>query len=639
MAHASKSTELPRPSAARWRLDRWAAWLRPHDDPESLRRARVLAGTLLTLMASSALAATLILGIQGVTTNGLLALACPFFYSLLAAWARARRSTVGPGAALVVGLVFVIAGAMWSAGELSLAGGVWWILTPLFAAALVGRWLAIVCVGLIGTLLVAFELAASVPGLLPAPSMPEPIVGTVSVMCVAMCAGLFGWLHDASRTAFERELLAHQRAERALTSLGAAVDKVDDAVLLLDDDERITYANAAAIERLLGVTRAASETADDDVTAERQLLIGRHLLAGDEAARATAHAALRHAARWRGSFAAPVQGKRRMFAASISRVSTLVVDGEVTDVVVAIVRDVTDDMADHAKRREAQKLVAVGQLAAGMAHELNTPVQYAGDSLAFLADAIHEFDELVAAYDGLRGACSEPDSRAGHRVAAALHQAQRVADEVDYAGLRGDLRDAIERASKGIGRIAEVVRAMRGFARPDVTGITAVDVEAGLRDTLTVARGRYDDVADVELDLGDVGTVPGEPGALNQVWLSLITNAAQAVAKAQVDAGSGMRRRGTIRIATRRHPDGVDVTIADDGCGMSDAVRERMFEPFFTTRDVGDGAGQGLALARACVVDGHGGAFAVDSASGQGTTVRVWLPDLRRDDTVDRAAS
>jgi signal transduction histidine kinase len=267
--------------------------------------------------------------------------------------------------------------------------------------------------------------------------------------------------------------------------------------------------------------------------------------------------------------------------------------------------------------RLSQKLEAVGQLAAGIAHEINTPVQFVGDTVRFLGDAFTDLSELIEAYVELRDLTaargSEPEALA--RLAAA----EQAAD-LEY--LRERVPAALERARDGIERVARIVRAIRDFAHPPTTIKTPVDINQALSNTLIVAANEYKYVADVETDFADVPPVVANAGDLNQVFLNLVVNAAQAIEDAVGTSGD----RGRITIATHSDGDHVVVTIADTGGGIPDAVAGRIFDPFFTTKEVGRGTGQGLAISHTIVNERHGGALTFSTVVGEGTTFYVSLP-------------
>ena len=250
---------------------------------------------------------------------------------------------------------------------------------------------------------------------------------------------------------------------------------------------------------------------------------------------------------------------------------------------------------------QAEKLRAVGQLAAGIAHELNTPIQYVGDNVSFLEKAFQALSKT-----------------AEHAV-----ELEQGPARTRLEFLVRNIPDAIAAALEGCGRVSEIVGAMKIFAHPDGDGFSAADINRGLSSTLAVARNAIKYVADVELDLGDLPPVDCRIGDLNQVFLNLMINAAHAIADRYGPDG----QRGQIRISTRLRQDNrVIVEVSDNGCGIPAAVQPRIFEPFFTTKEVGRGTGQGLAISRSIVSDRHGGELSFRTEAGVGTTFIVELP-------------
>ncbi|MEI6225780.1 MAG: ATP-binding protein [Deltaproteobacteria bacterium] len=260
----------------------------------------------------------------------------------------------------------------------------------------------------------------------------------------------------------------------------------------------------------------------------------------------------------------------------------------------------------------AQKLEAVGRLASGIAHEINTPIQYIGDNTRFLADAV---DSLSKALDGQR---QELDRIATPDV---LTRIDRVGEELDLPYIRTEAPRTVARTLEGVRRVATIVRAMREFSHPGESEPVAADINRSLEATLDVARNEYRYVADVVTEFGQLPLVTCRPGDLNQAFLNVIVNAAHAIE----DVVQGTDGRGTIRVRTSADGDAVVVAISDTGGGIPAEARGKVFEPFFTTKDVGRGSGQGLAITRS-IVEAHGGSITFETAQGTGTTFRIRIP-------------
>ncbi len=275
----------------------------------------------------------------------------------------------------------------------------------------------------------------------------------------------------------------------------------------------------------------------------------------------------------------------------------------VSGTVFASGHDVTDSKLRTIEASQAQKLQAVGQLAAGVAHEINTPIQYVGDNAEFLRQTFTELRPLLTRILELAS---------GSPLAP-------LAESVDLRFLLEEIPKAIDGTREGIERVAELVRALKNFAHPDSKEMTLIDLNRALAGTITVARNELKYVADVSVELSPLPLVLCHGGSLNQVFLNLLINAAHAIADAK------QPERGTIKVTSRVEQSEVVVAITDSGGGIPDAIRHRIFEPFFTTKEVGRGTGQGLALARA-IVDKHAGRIGFDSTVGKGTTFWVRLP-------------
>ncbi len=273
----------------------------------------------------------------------------------------------------------------------------------------------------------------------------------------------------------------------------------------------------------------------------------------------------------------------------------------------------------HAQARllNAQKLEAIGGLAAGVAHEINTPIQFIGDNARFLSEAFEDLAPFHKAALELAEAVKANGGCPG--MTDAFYAAM---DEADLEFLQEELPIAASQAVEGVGRVAEIVRALKDFSHPGEETKSPLDLNKSIESTLTICRNEWKYVADVEtaLDPG-LPMVPALGGPINQALLIIIVNAAQALEEKLPDG-----ERGTIKIATGTDHGHVIVSIEDDAGGIPEEIQDRIFEPFFTTKEVGKGSGQGLAIARSVIVEQHGGDLTFSVQPGIGTTFFLRLP-------------
>jgi len=283
-------------------------------------------------------------------------------------------------------------------------------------------------------------------------------------------------------------------------------------------------------------------------------------------------------------------------------------------------RDIAARRRLELELQNGEKLRAVGQLAAGIAHEINTPVQFVGDSVHFLRTSFQELSGLLDQYSTFCFAVE--DGQGGQGAPHDLTGVRAVEASIDLSSLREDVKMAFERVDEGVLRVTEIVRAMKEFGHADQRETVAFDLNRGILNTLTVARNEIKHIADVELELDDLPLVSCNAGEINQVFLNLVVNAAHAISERMGPDYD----RGKIVIRSMVQGDQVMITIADDGPGMPASVAARIFEPFFTTKEVGRGTGQGLPIARSIIVDKHAGSLTFETAPGVGTTFRIRLP-------------
>ncbi len=299
-----------------------------------------------------------------------------------------------------------------------------------------------------------------------------------------------------------------------------------------------------------------------------------------------------------------------------SRVPLFDLDGSVAGVLGMDV-DTTTRVTLEAQLATATKMEAIGRLSAGIAHEINTPIQFIGDNLRFLRES---FTDIIAALElALRAAgCTKPSNASASRFLAAL-------DDADFDFLRQEIPEAFDQSVDGIDRVKRIVQAMKDFSHPGCDDLQPVDINDLIRSTVTVSSSEWKYLAEVDLQLADkLPHVKCRADEIGQVALNLVVNASHAIAES---IESGSIERGVITLTS--HYDSVaelvEIQIRDTGAGVAPEIRDKVFEQFFTTKALGKGTGQGLSLAYN-VVRSHGGTIELDSAVGVGTTFTIRLP-------------
>jgi PAS domain S-box-containing protein len=290
----------------------------------------------------------------------------------------------------------------------------------------------------------------------------------------------------------------------------------------------------------------------------------------------------------------------------------------VNDEWVCIVRDITSQHALADQLMQSQKLGAIGELAAGVAHEINTPMQYIGDNLHFAHGAIADLLGFIDRVRELALEVAEPAAASG--LESALDEAE---EKADLTFVRSQLPRAIERSLDGIARMTTIVSALKTFAHPGGREMTPVDLKSLLEATAAVATNEWKYVAELTVSVDPaLPAVTCAGGEISQVVLNLIVNAAHAVG-AKV---AGTEAKGHISVSAHASGDNVEIRVTDDGTGIPEHAQPRVFEPFFTTKDVGKGTGQGLAMAHTAIVNHHQGTIHFETEPGKGTTFIVTIP-------------
>ncbi len=378
------------------------------------------------------------------------------------------------------------------------------------------------------------------------------------------------------------ELVERKGLEAELRRQALVLGALSEGVLMTTGTGRILDANPAA-ERTLGLSRDRLLASGLD-----EVLRG---LSGSLDLRSISSTLARDG-RWHGDLRGPMtDGTEGVFETVIVPVE----GARAGTCWAAVLRDVTSRLLLEQQLFQAQKLEAIGSLAAGVAHEINTPSQYVADNLTFLQDAFSTWAASDATPEGIE----------------------------TRAQLMEEIPSAIEHALEGMHHIAKIVRSIKRFAHPGGGSRAPIDLNGEIESAVTVSRNEWKYSSEVELDLAeDLPDVACYPGEIGQVVLNILINAAHAIVQGRGDESV----TGHIRISTRRHGDDVIVSIADDGSGIPESVQARVFDPFFTTKPVGKGTGQGLAICHRLVVEKHGGGLTFETREGLGTTFFIRLP-------------
>lgn len=460
---------------------------------------------------------------------------------------------------------------------------------------------------------------------------------TMSVLLLISLVARTAIMINAQTTA-ERALVASLGKQAAIATLSRrAVERAGPLEMMeaaLEQASHVLHSERYGIFELIPVSssiilRAGSgwsgEAADelmfsaaDDTAIARALREGSHVLSRDEVAALLGDEDDQNLL---SGVAVVIEGRDHPFGV-MTAFSTRSADFDSDDVaflhaLANVLASVLTQLSAEGELQHAQKLESVGRLAAGIAHEINTPIQFVGDNLRFLGQAIEALQETVDQTAELCKRSGVPDD-----VTTA---AAEIFDNSDLEFFKTEAPEAARQALDGIERVTTIVRAMKSFSHPDGDEQAPADINQALLNTLTVARNEVKYVAEVNTRLGPIPPVTCWIGEINQVFLNLIVNAAHAVGDVMKNTG----QMGRISLRTWREGPSVVIAIGDTGAGIPKELRQKIFEPFFTTKEVGKGTGQGLALARAVILQ-HEGQIRFDSDEN-GTIFCIRLPiDGRR---------
>ncbi len=405
------------------------------------------------------------------------------------------------------------------------------------------------------------------------------------------------------------DLTVYKRLVQEMAQLSAVVEQAAETIVMTDLEGTIQYVNPA-FERITGYTAAEAVGQNPSI-----LKSGRH----DESFYRNLWETLGRGEVWRGQFV----NKRKDGTLYDEDAVIFPIRNEEGKIIslAAVKRDVTQDKIQQIQLQTVQRLEAVGQLAAGVAHELNTPIGFVSSNFESLVGYVDNFVNLLDAYRrGFRELAEQiPDDVKDVDVQRRLLELEK---ELEIEFILEDMKDLIEESRDGFKRITSIVVKLREFSRIDqIDSRESINLNEAIETTIVVARNEYKYCAEIELELDpDLPEILANGGEINQVLLNLIVNAAQAIREQE------RQEKGKIRIATDFDDAWVRCRVTDDGPGIKPENLERVFDPFFTTKPVGKGTGLGLNISYDIITNKHKGHLLVTSELGKGTTFTIELP-------------
>lgn len=420
----------------------------------------------------------------------------------------------------------------------------------------------------------------------------------------------------STTTALDHELVHRKRIEKNLNEFKMTLDQIMDCVFMFEPDTlRFIYINRGGIQQIGYSVEEILELTPVDLKPEFTEEKFRAMIAP-----------LLDGTRESLTFTTVHLTKKGSHVPVEVFLQYVVPTGE-RGRFVAIIRDISQRLRE-AKEKEklqsqllqTQKLESVGQLAAGIAHEINTPTQYIGSNIDFLEEGFNQATILIESYQRLLTA-----ERSGSVTPELIKEIEELLEEADWKYLTEELPLAITQSKDGVRQISSIVGAMKTFALPGSKEKIPLSLNTLIDTILTVSSNEWKYVADLETNFSErLPDIPCVADEMGQVFLNLLVNAAHAIAT-KLGENPG-RQKGCIDISTRLVADQAEIRFQDTGCGIPRNILDKIFDPFFTTKEVGKGTGQGLAIARDAIVNKHGGTLEVESEPGQGTTFIIRLP-------------
>lgn len=400
-----------------------------------------------------------------------------------------------------------------------------------------------------------------------------------------------------------RDITERKRSEEEVRRLSLAVEQSPVSVVITELNGEIVYVNRKFAE--------CTGYASDEVIGKNPRILKSGHTKPEEYKKMWD--AIRAGGEWRGEFQNRRKNGEPYWEYAVIR-PIKDETGRATHFL-ALKEDITERRKMQVQLQQAQRLEAIGQLASGIAHEINTPTQYIGDNVCFLTEAFQDLRELIKDYDrrllALKAVTVTPETGSAVK-------------QIDANYLLEEIPKALAQTKEGVARVSKLVGAMKDFSHPGTKEKTPCDLNRAIQSTITVSRNEWKYVSELEAELDpSLPPVACIPSEFNQVILNIIVNAAHAIGDV-VNRDSGPK--GRILVSTLNCGDWAEIRIQDTGSGIPKNVRERIFEPFFTTKEVGKGTGQGLAIARSIIVDKHQGTIHFETEEGHGTTFIIRLP-------------
>ncbi len=398
------------------------------------------------------------------------------------------------------------------------------------------------------------------------------------------------------------EDLARKSVEDEMRKLTNAVEQSANSVVITDTDGNIEYVNPA-------FTKITGYTFGEVIGKNPRILKSGNQ---EEQVYKDLWNTISNGNQWVGRFQ-NIKKNGEVFWENVTISPIKNMGGEITNYL-AIKEDITEKIKVENQLAVAQKMESIGQLAAGIAHEINTPMQYVGDNTSFLKEAFESVNNFINSIS------DNADENSTFNLSSEI---KKLKDEIDLEFLVEEIPNALDQSKIGIDRVTKIVKAMKDFAHPGEKDKSFHDINHGIEVTATISKNEWKYVADLELNLKpDLPNVYCLQDELNQVILNMIVNAAHAIEK----VAEREDRKGIIKISTDADDQFVHITISDSGEGISQENLHKIFNPFFTTKEVGKGTGQGLSIAHDIIVNKHNGQLDVNSKVGKGTEFHIKLP-------------